>query len=228
MPHTPSLSCHAGCQSHRVAEVQAYIGPPSEAARYTILRSCVAELRRAGIVAATSAVPPSWELAAAHADAMQASRQAGANNGGLTYGAAGLHSGGGSVQARAVGVRASSAPADGPQAMDVAQHCIPQIDGVASPAAMLLEGALGAAHAAGVRHGSTLGLQDGGGQQGGEHGAPVTVASLQQLPMPQAVREELNGLHDGDGALIMGSLLRCAHIHILGSAITACGSNAAY
>lgn len=207
--------------------MQAYIGPPSEAARYTILRSCMIELRRAGIVAATSAVPPSWELAAAQAGATQVSRQSGVNNGGLAHVAGGLHVGGGNMQGRAEGVRASSAPADGTQAMDVQQHCFPQVDGAAGPTSMLLGGALSTVHGAGTGHGDKVGLQDAAGLQGGEDGAPVSAASLQQVPMPQAVREELNSLEDADGALAMGSLLRCAQMQILVSVVTACGSNAA-
>lgn len=58
-PHTCSaLSCllpasaaTLGAQSFLSACVQAYIGPPSIAARHDILRSCCVELSRVGILA---------------------------------------------------------------------------------------------------------------------------------------------------------------------------------
>eukprot|EP00892_Ulva_mutabilis_P010083 jgi/Ulvmu1/7447/UM036_0109.1 len=49
------------------ADIKAYIGPPSAPARYAILRSCILELHRAGVLAPDSAMPPSWAAAEATA-----------------------------------------------------------------------------------------------------------------------------------------------------------------
>ena len=51
------------------ADIKAYIGPPSAAARYEMLRSCVAELTRVGIIDAPLLLP--WrELQVKHGSAL--------------------------------------------------------------------------------------------------------------------------------------------------------------
>ena len=61
--HTVSLMHKARTTKENEEEeknhLQAYIGPPGLSARYDILRSCVLELQRAGVVA-SGAAPPPW------------------------------------------------------------------------------------------------------------------------------------------------------------------------
>lgn len=57
------------------ADIKAYIGPPTLPARYEILRSCIAELQRAGVVAA-AAGPPLPGIAAAQQELLGGSRAA--------------------------------------------------------------------------------------------------------------------------------------------------------
>jgi len=56
------------------ADIRAYVGPPGPRARYDILASTVAELRRTGIIAGGSAVPllPASAAAALHGDLLSA------------------------------------------------------------------------------------------------------------------------------------------------------------
>lgn len=172
--------------------MQAYIGPPSHAARYTILRSCCKELQRAGIVAADDPIPPTWDLAAAHAE-VQANCSSGHLVGALE-GCSGAHA-------------QTNIPE--PERMHTASY------GGQQPMSATLPGACKAGNAPGTidlrLDGSSM---DGGTAaselppQEGERGI-VPAAVLSQVPLPDTAREELNAAEDPEKTLLIGSLLWC-------------------
>ena len=185
--------------------LQAYIGPPSHAARYAILRSCIVELRRAGIVAADTAMPPSWELAAAaHAAAPQDAQQPGRGRVGA---AAKMAPPGGSMHTSAhVHVpRAASAPADGPAAMDAADAS----GSMGGPHG----GVVGLVEIGGPLHeelvvGNPQGSHEGAKAQDGQAQEAVSADALRKMSIPRPVRAELDALTDVGGSLTMALKLR--------------------
>lgn len=185
--------------------LQAYIGPPSHAARYTILRSCIVELRRAGIVAADAAMPPSWELAAAaHTAAAQDAQQPGCGRGGT---GAKTPPPGGSMHACAhVHVpRAASAPADGPAAMDAAE--------VSGSMGGPHGGVVGLVEIGGPAHeeqvvGNPQGSNEGVKARDGQVQEVVSADAMRTMSLPRPVRAELDALADVSGSLTMALRLR--------------------